>query len=167
MKFKICYKATGVGCRRGRLFIPTPNHVLVGSCICLVCSNWKFLYKKIVAAFRGMQVSPAKHSFVKCDRKVWQTDRQTDGRTDRQTDRQTTDKVIPMCRYASQATQKLPVPLNDLIATLFSSRVSSSKLPFEIKMIYWHRMWVKYFLWYKYLMSFIFLCGINFESGKL
>ena len=30
------------------------------------------------------------------------TDRQRDGRTDRQT-----DKVIPMCRYASQATQKL------------------------------------------------------------
>ena len=54
---------------------------------------------KIVAAFRGMHVSPAKHSFGKCDRKVWQTDRQTDG--------QTTDKVIPMCRYASQATQKL------------------------------------------------------------
>ena len=49
---------------------------------------------KIVAEFRGMHVSPAKHSFGKCDRKVWQTD----GRT--------TDKVIPMCRYASQATQK-------------------------------------------------------------
>ena len=30
------------------------------------------------------------------------TTRQTDGRTDRQTP----DKVIPMCRYASQATQK-------------------------------------------------------------
>ena len=49
---------------------------------------------KIVAAFRGMRVSPAKHSFGKCDRR---TDRQTDGRT--------TDKVIPMCCYASQATQ--------------------------------------------------------------
>ena len=35
----------------------------------------------------------------KCDRR---TDRQTDGRTDRQT----TDKVIPMCGYASQATQQ-------------------------------------------------------------
>ena len=32
---------------------------------------------KIVAAFRGMHVSPAKHSFGKCDRR---TDRQTDGR---------------------------------------------------------------------------------------
>ena len=55
---------------------------------------------KIVAAFWGMHVSPEKHSFGQCDRKVWQTDRQTD--------RQTTDKVIPMCRYASQATQKPP-----------------------------------------------------------
>ena len=52
-------------------------------------------HKKIVAAFRGMHVSPVKHSFGKCDR-----------RTDGQTDRRTTDKVIPMCRYASQATQK-------------------------------------------------------------
>ena len=60
---------------------------------------------KIVAAFRGMHVSPAKYSFGKCDRKV--TDGQTEGRTDRQTDGQTTDKVIPMCRYASQATQKV------------------------------------------------------------
>ena len=49
-------------------------------------------HPKIVAAFRGMHVSPAKHSYG-CV---------TDGRTDRQT----TDKVIPMCRYASQATQK-------------------------------------------------------------
>ena len=51
---------------------------------------------KIVAAIRGMHVSPAKHSSGSV----------TDGRTDRRTDRQTTDKVIPMCRYASQATQK-------------------------------------------------------------
>ena len=55
---------------------------------------------KIVAAFRGMHVSPAKHSYGSV------TDGRTDGRTDRRTDRQTTDKVIPMCRYASQATQK-------------------------------------------------------------
>ena len=62
---------------------------------------WSF-DKKIVAALRGMHVSPAKHSYASV------TDVQTDGRTDRQTDRQTTDKVIPMCRYASQATQKKP-----------------------------------------------------------
>ena len=29
----------------------------------------------------------------------------TTGQTDRRTDRQTPDKVIPMCRYASQAAQ--------------------------------------------------------------
>ena len=49
-------------------------------------------HKKIVAALRGMHVAPAKHSYTSV------TDGQTDGRT--------TDKVIPMCRYASQATQK-------------------------------------------------------------
>ena len=47
-------------------------------------------------AMGGMHVLPAKHSYGSV----------TDGRTDRRTDRQTTDKVIPMCRYASQATQK-------------------------------------------------------------
>ena len=36
---------------------------------------------------------PAKHSYGSV--------------TDGQTDRRTTDKVIPMCRYASKATQKL------------------------------------------------------------
>ena len=34
------------------------------------------------------------------------TDGQTDRQMDRKTDGRTTDKVIPMCRYASQATQK-------------------------------------------------------------
>ena len=57
-----------------------------------------------MAAFRGMHVSPAKHSSrIVTDGR---TDRRTDGQTERRTDRQTTDKVIPMCRYASQATQK-------------------------------------------------------------
>ena len=56
-------------------------------------ANWilyKGLSKKIVAAFRGMHVSPAKHSSEKCDRKVWQTDRQTDGQRDRRMDRRRT-----------------------------------------------------------------------------
>ena len=39
-------------------------------------------------------------------KKVWLTDRRTHTGTDRRTDRQTPDKVIPMCRYALQATQK-------------------------------------------------------------
>ena len=48
--------------------------------------------KNIVAAIRGMHVSPAKHSFGKCDRKVWQTD----GQTDRQTDGQS-DPYVSLC----------------------------------------------------------------------
>ena len=57
----------------------------------------KVLWGKIVAAaFWGMHVSPAKHSYASV----------TDRQTDRHTDGRTTDKVIPMCRYASQATQK-------------------------------------------------------------
>ena len=50
--------------------------------------------KKIVAAFRGMHVLPAKHSYVWLRRKC-----------DYPTNRQTLEKVIPMCCYASQATQ--------------------------------------------------------------
>ena len=44
---------------------------------------------KIVAAFRVMHVSPAKHSYGSVT--DGRTDRQTDGRTDRQTDGQTDD----------------------------------------------------------------------------
>ena len=47
--------------------------------------------KKIVAAFRGMHVSPAKHSFGKCDRR---TDGQTDGQTDRQGQ---SDPYVSLC----------------------------------------------------------------------
>ena len=54
-----------------------------------------------MAAFRGIHVSPAKQSYACLPRKC-------DYRTDRQTPTHThaPDKVIPMCRYASQATQK-------------------------------------------------------------
>ena len=72
------------------------QHLLL--CLC------RYSNKNIVAAFRGMHVSPAKHNYGwlprKCD---YRTDIQTEGRTDRQTP----DKVIPICRYASQATQWL------------------------------------------------------------
>ena len=51
-----------------------------------------------------------RNACVACETQLWEcdkrTDRQTDRQTDGRTDRQTTDKVIPMCRYASQATQK-------------------------------------------------------------
>ena len=38
----------------------------------------------------------------------------TTGQTDGRTDRQTPDKVISMCRYALQVTQKCSVPLTCL-----------------------------------------------------
>ena len=72
---------------------------------------------KIVAAFQGMHVSPAK---------VWQksvTDGQTDGRTDGWTDRRTTDKVIPMCRDASQATQKSEAALRAIFPFYTTEKV--------------------------------------------
>ena len=52
------------------------------------------------AAFRGIILSPAKQLCL-TTKKVWLPDRHTDGLTNRQTP----VKVIPMCRYASQATQ--------------------------------------------------------------
>ena len=39
------------------------------------------------------------------------TTRQTHGQIDRRKDRQMLDKVIPMCRYAKQATQKTMITL--------------------------------------------------------
>ena len=69
------------------------------------------IVENIVATFRGMHVWPAKHSYAWLPRSVTtgQTHGQTGGRTDRRTNRQTPDKVIPMCRYASQATQQTVV----------------------------------------------------------
>ena len=61
---------------------------------------WKVNHdQNIVAAFPGMHVSPAKHSYAWLPRKC-------NYRTDTHTHRQKPDKVIPMWRYASQATQK-------------------------------------------------------------
>ena len=53
----------------------------------------------IVAAFLGMHVSPAKHNYA------WLQESVTTGQTHGRTDGKTPDKVIPMCHYASQATQ--------------------------------------------------------------
>ena len=70
-----------------------------------LCWNWRsWIYINIVAVLRGMHVSPAKHSYAWLPRKC---DYRTFARTDIQTDGQTPDKVIPMCRYASQATKKI------------------------------------------------------------
>ena len=62
-------------------------------CTCSLCQD---LSRKIMmATFRGMQVSPAKHSYAWLPRKY-----------DYRTDRQILDKVIPMCCYASRAHNK-------------------------------------------------------------
>ena len=44
-----------------------------------------------------------------CDYQESVTTRQTDRHADGRTDRYTPDKVIPMCRYASSATQKTKI----------------------------------------------------------
>ena len=44
----------------------------------------------------------------------------TTGQTDALTHRQTPDKVIPMCRYASQATQKLEHESHQISTLIFS-----------------------------------------------
>ena len=52
-----------------------------------------------------MHASPARCRLRIIDMRDYQESVNT-SQTDRWTDRQTPDKVIPMCRYASQATQK-------------------------------------------------------------
>ena len=59
--------------------------------------------QNIVAAFRGMHVSQL--NIAMRDYQESATTEQT--HTDRQKDRQMPDKVIPMCHYASQATQQI------------------------------------------------------------
>ena len=53
----------------------------------------------IVAAFRRMLVSPAKHSYVRLPRKC-------DYRTDRQTDAGQSDPYVPLC-FAVDTTRKV------------------------------------------------------------
>ena len=48
-----------------------------------------------MAAFRGMHVLPAKHSYASVT--DGQTDRQTDGGTDRQTDDGQSDPYVSLC----------------------------------------------------------------------
>ena len=65
-------------------------------------------------------------------------DRRTDRQTDRQTDGQTTDKVIPMCRYASQATQKLTLVTfleEFMVGHSFSSEMFLVERPFKVTLL--------------------------------
>ena len=77
------------------------------------------VYENIVAAFRGMHVLPAKHSYASVT--DGRTDRQTDRQTDGKTDGRTTDKVIPMCRYDSQVTQKFLLKIIQFYRSLIQS----------------------------------------------
>ena len=76
-----------------------------------VITMWRFasLAPKIVAAFRGMHVSPAKHSFGKCDRR---TDRRTDRQTDRQTDDGQSDPYVSLC-FAGDT--KIPLSMISIV----------------------------------------------------
>ena len=66
------------------------GHLLYCS-IDLTNYNLQFFLINIVAAYRGMHVSPAKHSYVWLPRKRdYRTDRHTHGQTDGQTDRRRT-----------------------------------------------------------------------------
>ena len=79
---------------------------------CTLCQKNKHI-KNIVAAFRGMHVSPAKHSSAwlprECD---YRTDRHTDRqdrRMDRQTDAGQSDPYVPLCFAGDTKKCMLPV----------------------------------------------------------
>ena len=89
-------------------------------CLIVVC----FYNYKIVAAFRGMHVSPAKHSFRKCDR-----------RTDRRTDGQWTK--LSLCVAMLRRRHKNP----NLGANAWRTALKSAfpQLPFFVRRRYYHR----------------------------
>ena len=79
-----------------------------------------------MAAFQGMRVSPANHSYARLPRKC-------DYWTDTKTERQTPDKMIPMCRYASQTTQQNTTVQNSLHKICLKTDLQSpmNNLPVE------------------------------------
>ena len=74
------------------------------------CSKTE-MHVNIVAAVKGIHMCRLRNIAMR-DYLKSVTTGQTDTGTDRRTDRQTPDKVIPMCPYASQATQKLVIFVN-------------------------------------------------------
>ena len=66
-----------------------------------LCQLWYKMYKKIVAAFRGLTC--CMWNIAMCDYKKGVTTGQTHGQTDRQTDTGQSDLYVP---YDLQATQK-------------------------------------------------------------
>ena len=67
----------------------------IPSTFLFVCQTMNI--KNIVAAFRGMYVSPAKHSYVWLPRKYDYQESVTTGQTDGQTDAGQSDPYVPLC----------------------------------------------------------------------
>ena len=105
------------------------ENILINMIKSSMFSNLILMTKKTVAAFRGMHVSPAESV----------TDGRTDRRTDGRTDGRTTCKVIPTCRFASQATQKVSLRffIRMTIKTYQSKRHNSWQL-FRWRLDYFH-----------------------------
>ena len=72
----------------------------------------------IVAAFRGMHVSPAKHSYAWLPRKCDYQESVTTGRTDRQTDAGQSDPYVPLC-FAGDTKRSDQIILLALLLTRF------------------------------------------------
>ena len=128
-------------------------------CVCLskdTCTSKPWTIN-IVAAFRGMHVSPVKHSCAWLPRKC---DYLTDTRTDGHTHRQTPDKVISMCGYALHATQKPrsseqepPPPILSSCLLIGGFIIQTTTLP-DISVTWWKpRPWnVLLADWLRYLI---------------
>ena len=111
----------------------------------ITISTFKLLstHKKIVAAFRGMRVSPAKHSFGKCDR---QTDRQTDRRADRQRTKWSLC-VAMLCRWHKNAILKATIKNQGVFVKHYApggNKVQKAIFSFKVKVrsqgywAWWH-----------------------------
>ena len=82
------------------------------------------LLKKIVAAFRGMHVSPAKHSFGKCDRR---TDRRTDdGQSDPYVSLCFAGDTKKMCVCETQMPQRQQSPKLNILSIMVMVKVTRS-----------------------------------------
>ena len=97
---------------------------LIGGCNMDLGVNWRLKTKHtlIVAAFRGMHVSPAKHSYVwllrKCD---YRTDTYTHG----QTDARQSDPYVPLCLAGDTkiSVLKFKTPRISLLNSMCSSQM--------------------------------------------
>ena len=85
-------------------------------------------------------------------KKVWLSDRQTHARTHRQTP----DKVIPMCRYASQATQKV-IPM----CRYASQATQKARIQMDGLVVWHHIQWC-----FSYICDGTYMCRRTEEVGQ-